>query len=197
MLKFRSAIAGPLIIATVLILASCTENQNTDKIEKVDSLSMVLDETELMFKEINIDSLRQLFEIYQYNTDEIKKSYSKEDEEGWKIVCRYNDMKKPFRNLVEYYDNISSELNFSRQQLDSLKQDLQNNLITEERAEEYIIEEEKAIGYLHKMVSNNLISSNVIINDFDSLNTLVEKVVGEINKPDTRSLKPETRRKKN
>ena len=165
------------IIGTILILSSCNGNQHADKLQKIDSLNMVLDKAELIFEEINIDSLRVLFPVFQNNSEEIKKYYTKEDEEGWKVICRYTDMKKPFRNVVEYYDNIRTEINYSRQQLDSLQHDLQNNIITEDLAIKYLSDEEKAVGTLSKMILNDLATSKVIMHDFDSLNTLVEEII--------------------
>ena len=168
-----------VIVSILIILTACTRTYHADKLTKIDSRNMVLDKAELIFEEINIDSLRMLFPVFQNNSEEIKKYYTKEDEEGWKIICRYTDMKKPFRNVVEYYDNIRAELNYSRQQLDSLQHDLQNNIITEELAIKYLSDEEKAVGTLNKMISNDLSTSKVVMHDFDSLNTLVEKIVGE------------------
>lgn len=169
-------------IGISFILTACTGNHHNDKFAKIDSLNMVLDETVLIFEEMNIDSISMLFSVFQDNSEKIKEYYTKEDEEGWEIICRYTDLKKPFRNVVEYNDNIRKELNYSRQQLDSLKYDLRNNILTEELVIRYLSEEEKAIGTLHKMISNNLSTSKIIIEDFDSLNTLVEEIIEDIKK---------------
>jgi hypothetical protein len=175
------------IVSILIILTSCSRNYHTDELQKIDSLKMVLDETELIFKEINIDSLRQLYIVFKKNTDQIKKSYSKEDDEGWNIICRYSDLKNPLRNSVEYYDNIQTELVYSHHQLDSLKYDLQNNTITSEIAKKYLNDEEKAVAALQKIISGNLATSKIIIEDFDSLNRLAENVISKCKKKEVRS----------
>ena len=181
-MKIRSGSATLIITATILILSACTGNHQSEKLETIDSLNMVMDEAELIFDEINIDSLGMILSVFKDKSEEIKKYYSKESEEGWKVITRYTDLKKPLRNVVEYYDDIKEELQYSRQQLDSLAYDLKNNVITGELATKYLYEEEKAVGTLHKIISNNLITSKVIMHDFDSLNTLVEEIIEEIKK---------------
>ena len=169
-----------IIIFTLIILASCSGNHYTDELEKIDSLKMVLNETELLIGEIDIKRLKEMHSIFKENSENIKKYYTKADEEGWEIICRYTDMKKPFRSVVEYYENFQSEIIYSRAQLDSLYHDLNHNLLNEDLVSKYLADEEKAIGSLHNMVSNNLISSEVLIIDFDSLNTLTEKIIEKI-----------------
>jgi len=169
-----------IVFGLLIILTACTGSHDSEELQKIDSLSMVLDETELMFAEIEIDSLSKFYSVFQSNSDDIKTFYNKEDEEEWQTICRYSDLKKPFRNVVEYYDNIITELEYTRQQLDSLKFDLENNLLSEEQQSKYIADEEKAVGYLHQTVYKNLATSKVVMKDFDSLNTLVEKVIVKI-----------------
>lgn len=173
-----------IFIISLLFLASCAGKDYTAELEKIDSLKMVLDETELMLKEIKIDSLRSMHDVFKKNAADIKNHYYKDNQTNWEIITRYTAMKKPFRNVVEYYDNIKSELDYSHQQLDSLYHDLQYNLLPEELAHEYLTDEKNAIGELHSIVSKNLATSKVLIHDFDSLNKVTEEVLGKIKNKD-------------
>jgi hypothetical protein len=171
-----------ILIICLLFLASCSGKHYTTELDKIDSLKMVLDETELMFDEIKIDSLRKMYSAWIKNAQDIKKYYSKDNEANWKIICMYTDMKKPFRSVVKYYDDFRSELVYSQQQLDSLYHDLQYDLLPENLVHEYLADEEKAVGALYNMVSKNLKSAEVLLNDFDSLNKLTEEIIQKINK---------------
>lgn len=166
----------------MIALLSCTGSHYTEQLDRVDSLKMVLDETELTIDEIDIDSLQILFDTWKMRSDEIKKYYIKKSEEDWKIICRYTDMKKPFRSVVEYYDNIIKEIEFTKHQLDSLRKDIESDVLTEELINKYLAEEEKAVNYLNDLAKKNLTSAVVLLNDFDSLDVLAEKVIEDIKK---------------
>ena len=136
----------PLSIGLLLIF-SCN-NTNKKEIDEIDELLEIINKTENKLLALDtakiFESKRQIvldFKNYTQFTDTIKK------EEALRIDDIFGTKKK-FIRIHKYYTSILENLNYSKLQLNALKTDLNNELLSKEVFLDYLNSEKNALDEL-------------------------------------------------
>ncbi len=139
-----------------LLFSSCTSTKYLDEVNKIDSLLIVLDESEVLLNKADTNEIAEHFEIYLNNLDRIRDHFTdRDDEEAWSIYTRYGLLRKPLRDYKKNYHEFMGEIRYARQQLHALKDNLRRNTFEPEQVEEYMHEEATFVEYI-RLSSENL-----------------------------------------
>jgi hypothetical protein len=101
---------------------------------------VLLDSIEVKYSGIEFDSLRMMVDHVISNEDSIKKYYEP-DTLSLDIGIRMSECKsirKDLHNIEVQKTNFADEIARTRMQLDNLKTDLSNGVLSEEKANEYV-----------------------------------------------------------
>lgn len=140
----------------LLIFSSCTSTEYAEEIKKIDSLLIVLDDSEVLLNKIDTNEITEHFEIYLNNLERIRDHFTdRDDEEAWSIYTRYGLLRKPLRDYRKNYHEYMGEVRYARQQLAALRDNLQRNALEPEQVEEYMHEEMTFVEYI-RLSSENL-----------------------------------------
>lgn len=142
----------------VLAIASCQNHGHfAEEIQTVDSLQATLSFYELKLDSVDEPRLReinpQVNELYEY----LSKNYLDSlDRSFW--ITKLNGMtivKKGAGRYLADYEKLSTEINYTQQQLATLRNSLADEKITEEDADQYLRDEASATGeiilYVNKL----------------------------------------------
>ena len=162
------------IILFLSILISCSVSEKQQHfIDKIDSIETVFDSVSNQY--ILLDTVK-IFNSYDLiNTNLLR--LSDIDTVLSDTVKIYAFMQKSFKRLISEHRAISEEISFSKNQLLTLKNDLRNDIMTDERIEKYYFEEKEAIDNLMHKIRFNVQSIEYQLQSFDHLNEKMEKMI--------------------
>jgi hypothetical protein len=175
-----------LIPAAFIALAACTSPKIKKDLARVDSISVYIDSAEKVLNTVNIDSIRYKFKVYKEYAEKITTYYDNvKTDESWPYICLYRNCKKSFEFMVNGYPNYIAEIDSSRQQLESLRHDIRNELLEQEAINQYcMLEMQNAktlIGEITFRVGN-------AINEEANFDTVHPKIVKFIHRAELKSL---------
>ncbi len=139
-------IAGLIILS----ITSCGTKVNTESITKLNELDNILLETELQLSSLNKDSIREVYDNLKENEKIITAKLTDLPEDKTLVnklaalATNSKIIKHYFRDTKKYVD----EVELSKSQLKTLRNDLENGLILDEEFEKFYKEESKAISDL-------------------------------------------------
>jgi len=174
----------PLSFLIVLFI-TCNNPDRSSEIAKIDSLYTVLDTIAVNLKEVDTAGIKTRNTEYWDNINEIKKNYNgTPGDTAWTIVTQYGGIKKTFKKFLFNYHFWEKEIAFSKEQLDSLKYDVENNLITKEDFKKYFKGEEEAVNSLNQDIFFSIKNVDIYSGVFDTLNPKIIKVIETLKKED-------------
>lgn len=168
-----------LIFSIILLfgLSSCTSESDKLKVSQIEVISSRLEAVVTLYSEIDINKVDTsyktlLFNIYEINSLKI----NPED----KLIFDYGILKKGFKEFIKSHDITLKELENCRNQINTLKEDVSNGLLSDEEFELYLKHEGNASQSLRVRMTyyHNRISS--IMEKFDSLNPQVEIIIDSV-----------------
>ena len=186
-----------LSLSLPFFFISCNNNKHPKEIKKIDSLITVIDSIEQNLINADTAKIRSVYNIYLNNIDQIKENFNdKKEDSTWSVITTYWIIRKPLKEFFKKCPHFFNEINFSKKQLDSLKTDINNNNIPENKISEYTKTEADAVNNLMQEVSVSINLVNDRIHLFDSLNPKVIKVIEKLKKADdVKNLKRTIRKK--
>jgi hypothetical protein len=156
-------------IATIFFFSSCNNAVKEKQIAKIDSLMAIIDTARINLNKINKDTVGKRFLTYQETNKLVAEHYKEyRNEENWKYVCSFQEVRKPFKTMIFNYNSYKSDLDSSRKQLENLKHDVEKKLITEKEFENFFKIESKSANELTFKI-----------------NIQVERVIGQLKNFDT------------
>ena len=165
--------AGTVILfLSILISCSVSEKQQYF-IEKIDTLETVFDSVSNQY--ILIDTV-ELFNSYDLINANLLR-LSNIDTVLSDTIKIYAFIQKSFKRFAAEHHAISEEIDYSKNQLLTLKNDIINDNISDESMEKYYFEEKEAIDNLMHKIRFNVQSIEYQLQSFDHLNEKMEKII--------------------
>lgn len=122
--------------------------EGTKKIENLKNELKIVEDKLLLVDTIEVSRKQQ---EYVKTISLIKKikddNFTKEE---WEILSNYAQIRKKLKNFVQEYPSFYKELDYSKNQLENLENDLRKKIISEEKFNEYLKKETEAIDVFLK-----------------------------------------------
>ena len=166
------------LVALCFLITSCSSNKFSKQITQIDSLNVVLDSSFSKLNSLDTSVVQSYYLKYSDNIKLIRNNFKekeKEDEEIWSIITRYGMIKKPLRDFKKNFVKYSKEISISHKQLNDLKSDIKNNILTKDQIIQYIKEESEFVKYINVSVSGLMENTKIYFNQYLELNPKVEK----------------------
>ncbi len=131
---------------------ACNKVDNTADVKTVDSLLILVDKSELLFKAINPTEVGAIIELVASDLDTVKAICEKKkielEKEDAQFFGKYKALASAVKKFSPRYSGLKEELVLSKKQLNTLKSDIDNNLVDAEKKAIYLAEEKKAVGQM-------------------------------------------------
>ncbi|HBF89315.1 MAG TPA: hypothetical protein DDX39_11800 [Bacteroidales bacterium] len=155
-----------LTIIVASILFSCNSTKYPEYIKKTDSLLASLDSISVKYHEINYGSVKIMFDLVSKNHELIKENESLDlanNQELKQDLFQYGRIHKAFKKYLKEYDKTNSDIEFNKNQLNTFKDDISNNLISEENIIKFYDDELKAHSNLVETINfyNHDVSTSI------------------------------------
>ena len=163
-----------LIIISFLTLSACTISEEEQSyIHHIKQLEHSLDSAAKIYFEIDSN---KLFKVYKHINSNLAR-YNDLDTVVNENINAYAANQKSIKNLISEHSIILDEINYSRNQLQTLKKDIRNKRITAEQMENYYLDEKEAVGVLIHKISFNTQNISQQLISFSQLNDSVEMII--------------------
>jgi hypothetical protein len=161
-------------------LISCSNKNVEKKLSKIDSLIKIIDSVSYNLKQINPDTIMKRWHTYQITMDTVSKHFKDvRNDESWNYICAYNSVRKPFKTMALEYGSYRADIDSSLKQLDDLKHDVKEKLLTNENFDLYYANECKSANTICAKVSHNIASVNRQMKNFDTVHPYLIKLIND------------------
>jgi len=161
----------------LLLFLSCTVSvEERSYIDHINRLEKVLDSTSNLY--FAIDTI-ELFAAYDHINDNLSE-LNKLDPIINDSVRIYAALQKSFKRFISEHSLILDEIEYSGNQLQTLKKDIQKGRVSEEQMKNYFLEEKEAVGILIQKISFNTQNITQQLNSFSQLNDSVEAIIEQL-----------------
>lgn len=144
-------------------------------IVSIDSLATRLNETRIAISSLDTFAIQQKYSQYSESIKRIKNFPDDNfNSEEWKILGQYGQIRKPLKNFTLGMKGFYTEAEYSTRQLENLKFDLKNKLLSPEIFEEYFKKEKDAV---QNFISQFQILHEEAVSQLNSFDTLYPKVL--------------------
>lgn len=140
------------IPALIVMAMSCVNHAQQQAISTIDSLIAVNTSVYREIEAIEIDSIQMMYDtVKEYNrffatTQSIDSNI---DASVLMLMYEYGTIDKTFKKFLQkHYSASINDLNTRRKQLENLKQDVENNLIDNERIKQYLQLEDSLMSFV-------------------------------------------------
>lgn len=178
---FLTKMSLKLILPLLLIFGflSCQTRINKERIIKVDSVSLRMEQVAKVFLEIDTAKVTKDYYTILSNIDKVNSLGTSNNQD---LFIQYGTLKKSFKEFVKKSPYTFKELEECRLQLKNLKQDIENNKITDSEFELYLKQEADASQNIRVQMSyyHERINSQIII--FEKLNPEIEILIDSLSK---------------
>ncbi len=162
-----------LMLAGIVVLSSCMNKEQKQRIEKIDSLEVVLDSVSERLNTVDSAQIQANYNaILKYNTylDSVP-----EENEDQELIREYRNAERNLRKYLANADNLHSELELSYNQLDSLSYDVKHDLVPEGKFKYYYRDEKTSVKELRDLTFYLAETSEEELKRIDSLHNAVEQ----------------------
>jgi hypothetical protein len=175
----KTFIYAPVLLL-LSILISCTDKNVEKKLSKIDSLIKVIDSVSYKLKLINPDTIMKRYHTFQVTNDTISKHFKElKNDESWKYICAYQNVRKPFKTMSFEYGTYMADIDSSIKQLNDLKHDVKEKLISGEEFALYYKNECKSANTVCFKISRNITSINRQMINFDTVHPYLIKLIND------------------
>jgi hypothetical protein len=160
----------PFLLIIIVLLISCSGKKIEKRVLKIDSLAKVMDSVDQKLKQISKDTIANRYHTYQRTLDSVAK-YIKEirNDESWKFICAYQEVRKPFKTMTINYDLYRAEIDSTIKQLLNLKHDVEQKLISDKEFDAFIQNESNSVNAVFFKVSKNIENVSLQMKNFDTI----------------------------
>lgn len=129
----------------IVVFSSCNSAVKKEQFAKIDSLIALLDSASKHLEIINMDTVNKKYQAYQETNNLVAVHYQKyRNDENWKYLCAFQNVRKPFKTMVKGYGSYKNDLASSKEQLENMKHDVDKNLLDEKEFKDYFDVEAKS-----------------------------------------------------
>ncbi len=175
---------APFIIVVSLIgmlfTTSCGHKKVKYRLAQIDTLTILLDKTELMLNEINNDSITAMLkEVQQKNEAIYPVSHTKLNMKERSDYFQFTSVEKQFKSYLNDHIKNLDELKLSRKQITDLKTDVENHAIKDKKFDEYYLTENTSVNTLFNMVKSSLYKLKQNTEKYNLFNPIITKLMND------------------
>jgi hypothetical protein len=167
-----------LLVVVALTFAACS-SLNEKEVGEVNALISIVEETEKSLLSVDtsvVFSAKRQMDKDVLELNKYKDTINREE------AFRLDDIlgsKKRLKNIVRHYSEFIKQINFSKNQLTNLKQDLENDLMSKEDYKSHYAMEEEQVMFLsnqiNKLVGNMDLAIEKLKSDRPELLKIIER----------------------
>ena len=180
MKKFLIGSIAAMLVISGLVLTSCKNESQKKGLAKVDSLLLQVDTAALKLSQVNVDTLKHKFKLFkQYNGLLTENFAEVKTEENFQRICLYRYVKKTFDLMISEYPDFLKNIDTARMQLNNLKEDIGNDLLTEKEIQSYCELERLNVKDLRDKITFRVDNAIKEEANFDTIHPMIVKWVDE------------------
>jgi hypothetical protein len=117
---------------------------------------------------------------YQVTIDTVSKHFNEvKNDESWKYICAYQEVRKPFKTMSFEYDSYQADIDSAIKQLNDLKHDVKEKLISDEEFALYYKNECNSANTVCFKISKSIASVNRQMKNFDTVHPYLIKLIND------------------
>ena len=167
-----------LLAFFILSFASCQTNDDKLKVLRVEGISYKMEETAKVYFEIDTLKIDSLYSVILFNLERLGKLGYQDDH---KLIMDYATLKKGFKEFIKRRPYTIEELEFCRNQIEDLREDAENGLLSDEDFELYLKHESNASQSLRVQMSYYESRIAAQVKKFELLNPQINSLVDSLN----------------
>ena len=168
-----------LLLAVLMIsLASCQTKTNNLQVSRVDSISFRMEETAKVYFEIDTIKIDSFYSIVLFNLNRLGKM---ETQGNTELLMNYGTLKKGFKEFIKRRPYTLEELEFCRKQINDLREDAENGLLSDEDFELFLKHEANASQSLRVQMSYYQARISAQAKKFEQLNPRIDSLMTNSN----------------
>ncbi|MEI6852726.1 MAG: hypothetical protein WCL06_07765 [Bacteroidota bacterium] len=167
----------PLLLLLLLII-SCNGKKVEKQIAKIDSLAKIMDSVDQKLKLINHDTIVNRYHTYQITLDTLSKHFKEvKTDVSFKYLCAYQEVRKPFKTMSFSYGVYKTEIDSTIKQLNDLKHDVKEKLISDKEFETFFMNECNSVNAVFCKVSKNVDNVLLQMKNYDTVHPYLTKLI--------------------
>ena len=169
----------PYCFIAVLFFASCSNLDISKELRQIDSLNIVIDNTEKFFELIRKAEERNKEMDFKLKTLQLKYKDTLSFEES-QILTDYHLNRKVYEKYIKQIGKATKEIEQLRRQLTALKHDLENDLISKAEFVDFIIEEQQDIAANYNKTKEYYDTVEKYEDMYNMMTPLVDELISRI-----------------
>lgn len=162
-------------------LAISCGTPNTKFIAEVEKLEETLKRVEQELQVVDTSKIGAYLRISNENLKFIQENFKDTmNKETAILISDYSASRKSLRMFNENYSDIMKELAYSKTQLYSMKTDIENNLMAEDKFTDYYSSESKSVEKLAELIQNLVQWYGSAIKMYEAKSPGVEEIVSQM-----------------
>lgn len=167
-----------MVLLLFWFVTSCSNKKIDKRVSQIDSLSRIIDSVDQKLILINKDTIVRRYHEYKTTIDSVAQHIKElRNEESWKYICAYQEVRKPFKTMALNYLLYRAEIDSTAKQLLDLKHDIKHKLITEQEYDVYYQNECNSVNAVFNKVSNTIDNVNLQMKNFDTVHPYLIKLL--------------------
>lgn len=177
MKKFLSYL---VFLSTAFVLLNCNSGRKSERLSKIDTLQAMLDSTQIMLTEtINYDSVLAYYNKLKINQDKIGSFFKKMNEKEKSDYFQFLSTEKQFKIFVASFEEYKNELDYSKNQISTLRKDVEGGNLTSNQFKEYFESENKAVVALFHSVKMDVYKTSRNVEKFLEFEPKVSSLISK------------------
>jgi len=173
-----------ILVATSIVILSCKPNPYKEEVKSLEQLITEIEKSSTKLVKIDTAGLSQKWEDYKKNVNTITDTYKENGDtigrELALILSDYRQLKKPYSEFKEAYTSAMNELRFTKNQLVTLKHDLENNILEPPVAKKMVESEKMAAEKIIEHVEQLARTDSVTEVREAKLNATMDSVISSL-----------------
>jgi hypothetical protein len=164
----------------LFFFTACSNKKIEQQVVKIDSLAKVMDSVDIKLKQINRDTIMNRYHTYQITLDTVSKHFKEvKNDVSFKYICAYQEVRKPFKTMSYNYDIYKAEIDSSVKQLNDLRHDIKEKLISDKEFQTFFKNECNSVNAIYFKVSKNVENVARQMKNFDTVHPFLIKLIND------------------
>jgi chromosome segregation ATPase len=169
------------LASATLLIYSCETNHYKEEVKDLEKLIKQVEKSSTKLVQIDTTGLADKWQEYKDNVNTITDTYKENGDtigrELAMILSDYKQLKKPYSEFKDAYSTAMEELKFTKNQLVTLKHDLENNKLEPPVAEKMIQSEKMAARKIMEHVEQLARTDSVTQVKAVEINATIDSVI--------------------
>jgi RNA binding exosome subunit len=168
-----------------LVLGSCRQDAAEKQLNAVDSLYSILIRADSTLRNLDKNEINEISKKIETNVKQFKSHYG--DTIPWetaKLISKYHRLKKALIKHMENNHYITKELGYCREQLENLRNDIENKIMDPDKFQLYYNIEAQTLFILDSLVDHEIEFASNQLDRFKEWDPAIEDLLSKL-KPDS------------